>query len=399
VARGVAVTGLGVVGSFGCGSEGLEQALAASRPQATDVDRSAGYHLPDCPAGAALADVSRLSEWVSAASARRMSPPSKFAVGASRMALHDAGVGEGAIGMTAVVLSTAFGPASFTERLLRGIHQEGPEAASPFLFTECVANAPAAQVAIACQATGPNITITQREAGPLQAVARGASEVASGRVARALVGASEEAPPVLHAFLGRFGVLCRREPRPFDRDRDGFLLAEGAAVLVLEDEDQARARGARVHARIRGWGSAFDPTASRVGWGHGEAALAEALRRTLRRSGLQPRDVDLVVSGASGSSAGDRLESLTLRRAWEGERLPPVVAPKGVTGEHGGGFLAAAVLAARGAEIGPSPGFHNADPELGLTPHPGGPLAGCRHVLVTSLAAGGAASWLVLEAA
>jgi 3-oxoacyl-(acyl-carrier-protein) synthase len=136
-----------------------------------------------------------------------------------------------------------------------------------------------------------------------------------------------------------------------------------------------------------------------VGWGHGHAALADALRRTLRRSGLRPRDIQIIVSGASGSRAGDHLESLTLRRAWDGEPLPPGVAPKGVTGEHGGGFLAAAVLAARGAELGPSPGFRTADPALGVTPHPGGRLPERRHVLVTSLAAGGAAAWLVLEAA
>jgi 3-oxoacyl-[acyl-carrier-protein] synthase II len=168
-------------------------------------------------------------------------------------------------------------------------------------------------------------------------------------------------------------------------------------VLVLEAEHQARVRGARVRARVRGFGSAFDPTAPRVGWGHGHQMLAQSLHGTLDRVSLQPRDVGRVVSGASGSVAGDRLEALTLRAAWNGTPLPPIVAPKGVSGQFGGGFLASAVLAAGDAGFGPTGGFSEPDPDLGLRPHEGGPLAPARLTLVTSLASGGTASWLILE--
>jgi 3-oxoacyl-(acyl-carrier-protein) synthase len=157
----------------------------------------------------------------------------------------------------------------------------------------------------------------------------------------------------------------------------------------------ARGRAARV--RVRAAGSAFDPTASRVGWGRGEDALARGLGRGLDRAGLRPHDIDLVVSGASGARAGDRLEGRTLRLAWRGATLPPVVAPKGVVGEYGGAFLAAAVLAAEGRGLGPTAGFDEPDPEVGITPHRGAPLAPPHRVLVTSFAAGGAFAWLVLE--
>jgi 3-oxoacyl-[acyl-carrier-protein] synthase II len=400
------VSGLGTVGSFGCGRGALAEALRTSRVVLSEVDRSAGYHLPESARTAALVHGVDLGPWVSPAAGRRMSPPSKLAVAAARMALEDARAEPAsATGgpLTEVALATAFGPASFTERLLRSIQTEGPEAASPFLFTECVANAPGAQVAIACAARGPNLTVTQREAGPLIALGRAAADVAGGRVARALAGAVDETPPIVHAMLDRYRALSRpsaeggEAARPFDRRRSGFLMGEGAAVVVVEEEAAARARGAPVLARIRAAGSGFDPTASRVSWGRGHEALARALRRLLDRAGLRPRDVDLVVTGAGGSVAGDRLEARTLRAAWEEEPLPPVLAPKAVVGEYGGGQLAAAVLAAAGAEFGPTPGYEAYDPALGVVPHAGGALGGPRRVLVSGLAGGGAAAWVVLE--
>jgi 3-oxoacyl-[acyl-carrier-protein] synthase II len=398
----VVITGTGVAGSCGAGKEPLAAVLEAAAPVLTAVDRSAGYHLGGSATLAALVPAESLAPWLPAAAARRMSTPSRYAVSAARMALADAAL-ESPEPTAAVVLSTAFGPTAFTEKLVKTIDAEGPEAASPFLFTECVANAPAAQVAIACAARGPNVTLVQREAGPLLAVARAAGEVASGRAARALAGAVDEMPPIAHALLDRFRALARpsasapEAARPFDRRRDGFVAAEGASVLVLEREDAAVARGATVRVRVRAAGSAFDPTASRVGWGRGEEALARALCRGLGRAGLRPQDVDLVVSGASGARGGDRLEGRTLCRAWDGATLPPVLAPKGVVGEYGGGFLAAAVLAAEGRGLGPAAGFDEPDSEVGITPHRGAPLSPPRRVLVTSFAAGGAFAWLVLE--
>jgi 3-oxoacyl-[acyl-carrier-protein] synthase II len=404
MARGVVVTGLGVIVGSLWGAARLAEALRGSTMACSEVDRAAGYHLAESARLAVLTTGLDLSAWVPPAAGRRMSPPSKLGVAAARMAVEDAGLlGEVGGPRTTVVMSTAFGAVEFTERLLRSVVLEGPETASPFLFTESVANAAAAQIAIANQAQGPNLTVVQREAGVLIAAGRGAAEVAAGRADRALVGAVEEMPPLLHALLDRFEALARpgtaggEVARPFDRRRNGFMAAEGAVVLVLEAEDRARARGARVHARVRGAGGAFDPSAPRVGWGHGHEGLARALRALLDRVGLAPRDVRRIVSGASGSVAGDRLEARTLRAAWGAEALPAILAPKSVTGEYGGGLLASAVLAASDHDFGPTGGFREPDPELRVTPHPGGPLPDAPITLVTSLASGGTASWLVLE--
>ena len=399
------ITALGTAGAHGCGRAGLARALAAGMPPpATEVDRSGGFHRAGGAGRALLTPIAALVPWVPPAEARRMGPPSRLAVAAARMALADCGSNPALLAGpgTAVVLSTAFGPTSFSEALLRQILLDSPEAASPYLFTESVANAPAAQIAIACGARGANVTLCQREAGPLLAVGRGAAEVAAGRAERALVGAVDEMSPLLHAMLDRFGALARpREiARPFDRRRAGVVAADGATVLLLETAAAAARDGRQPLARVRGWGSAFDPSAPPTGWGRGSEALGRALRRLLARCGVQDiQEIDRIASGASGSRAGDRLEAQVLRAAWGAAALPPVLAPKGVTGEYGGGFLAAAVLAAAGVDgvaAAPTAGFDAPDPELGVSPHDGTPLPPLRALLASSLAAGGAAAWLVL---
>jgi 3-oxoacyl-[acyl-carrier-protein] synthase II len=396
----VVITGLGAVGAFGCGREALARDLAASHRRPSLIDRSAGYHRAGSARTAALLGDVAVADWVAPGEGRRMSPPSRLTVAAARMALEDAGLPRAGSGdpATAVVIATAYGPSSFTEGLLHQIFLENPQAASPFLFTESVANAPAAQIAIALRARGAVLTLCQREAGSLLALGRAAAEVAAARAPLAAAGTVEEMTPLLHAVLDRYGALSRTEvARPFDRRRDGLCAAEGTAVAVLEPAVAARARGGRALARVLAWGSAFDPTAPPFGWGRGEAAVARTVGRGLARAGLSPAGFDLVVSGASGAVAGDRLEALVLAELWGGRPLPPVLAPKATVGEYGGGFLGAAVLAASGAPFGPTAGFAEPDPALGgLVPWAGGALPRSARLLALSCAAGGAVAWVVL---
>jgi 3-oxoacyl-[acyl-carrier-protein] synthase II len=353
---------------------------------------------------AALAGEVDLSSLVPAAAARRMSPPSRMAVAAARLAVRDAGLAEDdadAFAETAVVMATAFGPAFYTEKLLESIFTLGPESASPAIFTESVASAAASQVAIALRARGPSLTVTQREAGPLVAVGEGVRLLRTGRARRVVVGAVEEMTPLLHAILDRFRALARdtdgnpEAARPFDRRRNGFLAGEGSTCLVLERGADAEARGCRPLCRIAGAFSAFDPSAPAVDWGRGDAALGAQLRRRL---GGAVGSIDRIVSGASGAVLGDRLEGLVLRRVFGGS-LPPFLVPKAVVGEYGGTALGAAVLYAAGAPAAATPGFVELDPELGIVPHDGSPLPPPRRLLATGLASGGAAAWLLLDAA
>jgi 3-oxoacyl-[acyl-carrier-protein] synthase II len=400
----VVVTGLGTVNAAGCGREHTARMLAEGAPMLTAVDRSAGYHRDHGSRTAVLTGQPDISPWIQPMAARRMCPSSRYAVAAAQMALEDAGLDPAtALPATAVVMSTAYGSAVVTEKILRQILFEGPEAVSPALFTESVANAPAAQVALACGATGTNVTVTQRQAGPLIALAKGFDEVNSGRAPRALVGAVDELNPMIHAILDRFGALARDDgtgierARPFDRDRHGFLGGDGATVVVLEAAAAAHRRGAPVLARVLGSTAAFDPSASRISWGREPEPLCTAPRRLLGRLGLDAEAIGCVVTGGCGTPAGDRLEALVLRSLWDAAELPPaLLAPKATMGEHGGAVLAAAVLAASGASFAPTPGFATVDPELGVTPYDGSTAVEPDTVLVSALAAGGAAAWSVL---
>jgi len=398
------VTGLGVVCAEGAGREAAAAALARGEAPLAEVDRSGGYHLADGARFAALAAHHGTARWVPPMAARRMCPSSRMAVAAARMAVEEAGLEPGSpeLDGAAVVVATAYGSAQVTEQLLHQILLESPETVSPALFTESVANAPAAQVALVCRARGANITVTQRQAGPPIALGLAMTELAAGRCRRVIVGAVDEVNPLLHAVLDRFRALARSTgdapelARPFDRRRDGFVAGEGATLLVLEGADEAHARGAKALARLELTASAFDPSAPRAGWGRDPVSLAGALRRRLERAGIALDSFGAVVTGTCGSPSGDRLEALLLRSLWGEARLPPLLAPKAVLGENGAALLAAAVLAVEGAAFGSPVGFAQPDPELGVEPHGGGPTSSAPRVLVSSPAVGGAASWAVL---
>jgi 3-oxoacyl-(acyl-carrier-protein) synthase len=212
-----------------------------------------------------------------------------------------------------------------------------------------------------------------------------------------MAGVSDEVSPILHAVLARYGALDPDgRPRPFGRNRCGTLATEGATVLVLEDEEEARQRGSRPVALLRAWGRANDPTATATDWGSGWEVLASAVRSGFERQGLHPEDVGRLVCGASGAERGDELEAHLLEVLFRG-KWPPALAPKQLTGEYGGGFLAS-ILWAHGLEVAPTGPWHGGhDPNLPVTLHGGGPLPPAQLTLVTSLASAGAAAWLVLE--
>ncbi len=399
------VTGLGTIGPHGAGVEALAAGLAQSRVVRCEVDQSPAWHPAQPARFAGRVDPAQLKPWIDAAKARRQSLPSRLAVAAGRMAFEDAGLERAARAGrdVAVSLGTAFGPNDFTAKLLDQIAGAGPQSASPFLFMESVANAHAGQVALDSELRGANITVVQREASGLLALIQGAACFDDGACELALVGMVDEMGSLTHGMLDQYAALSRGAAgggelgRAFDAGRDGFFAAEGATLLVLERASDAAARGARVRARITGAVRANDPSAPRTDWGSGVAHLSAALARGMQRHGLSPADFDAVVSGASGSRRGDWLEAQVLKRVLGAEALPTVLAPKATLGEFGGGFLGAAILALS-SPFGPTPGFESIDPELGIRPHDGRELAPPQRLLVSSLAAGGAAAWLFVDA-
>ena len=400
----VVVTGIGCIGSFGLGVAALRQALATGVANTSEINRSAGYHRKGSATQAATTGEQDLTPWLSDDDGRRMSQFSQHGVTCARMALASANLHELPSERTAVTIATAFGPGGFTERLALQVLQKGGKFASPFLFTDCVANAAAGQIAIATGARGANLTICQREAGPLLAVAQAANDLRLGRADVCLAGAIDELHPLSHAILDRFRALARpstrdgvqeddvleERPRPFDQYRNGYLAGDGGTILVLEREQHAVARGARILARVGGGARAFDATAPRTGHGTGSAALAARLRERL---GAHLHEIDAVISAASGARRGDALEAEILRLAVP--HMPRVLTPKAVTGEFGGGTIASAMLALAGADFGKPAGCRHEDANLGIEISAGPVTA--RHILCSAHAAGGVSSWLTFE--
>jgi len=397
--RSVVITGVGCLGPYGLGLDALRRALAEGRALGTPIDRSAGYHRRGSATQVAACGALDLTPWLSEEDGRRMSDLSQYAVTSARMALRSARLDELPAERTAVAIGTAFGPGGFTERLALQVLQKGGRFASPFLFTDCVANAAAGQIAIAVGARGPNTTICQREASAVLALAQGADDVALGRADVCLAGAADELKPLSHAILDRFRALARPRdgvelPRPLASHRNGYLAGEGATVLVLEEEGHARARGATVLARVGRSARAFDPTASRVGHGTSAAELAAQLEERL---GADLMAADAVVSAASGARRGDALEATILYETLREDAR--VLTPKAVHGEFGGGTLAAALLALQGADFAVPEGCNHDEPDderplrIPLLP---GPVS-ARTLLCPAHAAGGVSAWTMLE--
>ncbi len=396
--RSVAISGWGTVSACGAGRESFARAVAEGRSCASQIERSDVYHRPSSARLAGLVAAESLSTRLKPAQARRMSRPSRIGLVAALEAVEHRGSDtpqdwEHA----ATFVGTSFGPCSFSESLLKQVFEEGPTAASPMLFTESVANAAAAQIALRLKARGPSLTVTQREASGVLAVGQAVQGIVEGASTAAIAGAVDEMSPLLHAVLDRFGALARARrgldeaARPFDLERNGYVAAEGATMVCLDLEDVA----SRPLAKVLGTVAAFDPSAPPTGWGTGRG-LATSLSRGLERLDVDPGSIDVIVAGASGARDGDRLEATVLEEVW-GNELPPVVAPKSVTGDFGGSGLAAALLLCEGRRFGATPGFSTADPTLGLRPITRSIELTPHRVLLSAPAAGGAIAWLVLE--
>ncbi|MHC4960327.1 MAG: beta-ketoacyl synthase N-terminal-like domain-containing protein [Planctomycetota bacterium] len=345
----IVVSGVGLLGPAGIGLQSLAALLARGVPALSPIECWA--HLPGARREAALVPDVDLSPWVKPRKARRMSRSSLLAVVSARLAAEDAGLAPGDE-RAAVCLATAFGPADYTEQILK-------------TFSECVANVGAAQVAIDRGARGPNLTVTAREAGPALVVDAAARLMRAGRTERAYALCVDELSTLTHAVLDRVHAVSR------GAERAGPLASEGATALVLESAAAADVRGARAQAVVRATLGAFDPTATARGWGADPGGLAERVRSGLRRADVEPDSIDLVVASAAGAPTGDAYEAAMLEALFDD--VPAVATPKRVLGEWGGGHMGAALLA------------------LGERRH--------RRVLVSALGAGGAAGFVVLEPA
>jgi 3-oxoacyl-[acyl-carrier-protein] synthase II len=305
------------------------------------------------------------------------------------------------------VLGNSLGGLACLERQHAALLEGGARKVSPLMIPMHMVNMVAGQVAIDVGAKGPSLVTATACASGTTAIGTARDLLRSGACDVVLAGGTESAlTPLAMAGLSRMGALSRRgaEPgrasRPFDAGRDGFVAAEGAGVLVLERQEDARARGARARAVIRGYGSATDAHHATAPDPDGRG-IEQALRAALADAGLGASDVDHVNAHGTSTPLNDITEGRALQRAL-GTR-PLITSTKGVTGHAlaAAGAIEAAytALAIEHRSVPPTANLTQLDPRLEVEVVSGTPRSASIEVAVsTSLGFGGHNAALVIIA-
>jgi 3-oxoacyl-[acyl-carrier-protein] synthase II len=396
----VVVTGLGPVTPIGVGAQAFHEAQLAGRSGTRTITRFDPGGLPVRIAGEVDLPAAFALDGHAAAATDRCT---HLAAAAAHLAVRDSGLDLAAENpaRVGVVLGTGIGGVSTWERTSRIAHEQGCTRVSPRFIPMAMPNNPASWIATRYQITGPSMAVVAACASGAEAVAMAYLLIAAGQADVVLTGGAE-APitPIVVTGFANMRALSRRndEPerasRPFSADRDGFVLAEGAAVLVLESAEHAAARGATVHARLAGVAStsdAFHMTRPRP---DGEGAR-RALVAAMSAAALDPADVSYVNAHGTGTTFNDAAEVVAIRAALgEAAAATPVSSTKSLTGHSLGASGAieavASVQAITGGVIPPTANLDQPDPALGLdfVPHEPRP-AQVRAVLSNSFAFGG----------
>ena len=337
--RRVVVTGIGAITPIGLGREGLWEGLRAQRSAVGPVTRFDPSPFRSRTAAEVRDFVA--SDHLEAKRARRLDRFGQFAVVAARMALEDSQLclereDRERIGST---MGSALGGVAFAEGQMDVYYREGLRAVDPTLALSVFAGAASCNIAIELGVYGPNSTNAMSCASGTIAVGEGFRLVRDG-YADVMICGGVEAPlsPLCYGAFSIIRAMSTRNDdpstasRPFDRDRDGFVMGEGAAVLILEERERALARGAPVYAEVLGYGSTNDGHHMTAPRPDGRQA-ARAMRLALQDAHVSPGEVGYVNAHGSSTPLNDPTETLAIKEALgEAAFRIPVSGTKGYYG-------------------------------------------------------------------
>jgi 3-oxoacyl-[acyl-carrier-protein] synthase II len=316
--------------------------------------------------------------------ARRMDRYAHLAVAATKEALEDSGlpITEENSDDIGIVLGSGIGGVATLLEQARILETRGPGRVSPFAIPMALVDMASGQLAITFGIKGPNMAVVTACATGSTAIGEGAEMIRRGELIAAVVGGAEAAVlPIAIAGFSAMRVLSRRneEPqrasRPFDAQRDGLVLSEGAGILILEELEHAKARGARIYAEVAGYGGSDDAVHLAAPPQAGEG-LARAMRRALRRAGLKPEEVDYVNPHGTATMLNDREETAAIKAVFGDHAYKLAISS---TKSMVGHLMAAAgavegiatVLTIFHGIIPPTINLENPDPECDLDYVPG----------------------------
>jgi 3-oxoacyl-[acyl-carrier-protein] synthase II len=367
--RRVVITGMGAVTPLGVGAQPLHARWAAGEVGIEDgVGRCSDFD----PA-----------ERLSAKEARRSDRFTQLARVAAEEALAQAGWEDSEPpydpDRVGCVVGTGIGGITTLEDSLHVLRDRGPERVSPLAIPLMMSNAAPAALAMRHGLEGESYSVVSACAAGAQALGAAARAIRNDEADAVVSGGAEAGlTPLAHAaFASMDAISPSGICRPFDRRRDGFVMGEGAAILVLEDADRASERGARPLAEVLGYGASADAHHLTAPEPEGRGA-ARALGRALDDAGIEPGDVDYVNAHGTSTPLNDRAETLALKTALgERARQVPVSSTKSAIGHTLGAAGAveavATVLALRERTVPPTLGHEEPDDELDLDYVPGSP--------------------------
>ena len=378
----VMVTGIGVIGPVGLDRETTWKNLLAGK---SGIDRIASFD-PEGFTTTIAAEVKDFvpENYVDRKQARRMDRFSQFAAAATQEAMEHSGVKVGPENSerTSVMISSGIGGIITLSEQLGVMHTKGPTRVSPFLVPMMMPDMASGQVSMMVGAKGPNyITVSACSSGG-DAIGMAYEAIVRGEVDVVLAGGAEAAIcPIGVAGFNACHALSRRndEPqqasRPFDAQRDGFVLGEGAAVLVLESMDSVIGRDATPIAELVGYAATADAHHITQPAPEGEGG-ARAMRSALKRAGLRPEEIDYINAHGTSTPMNDKYETMAMKAVFNEEAYKiPISSTKSMTGHLLGasGALEAAVciMAISKWAIPPTTNLKYPDPDCDLdyTPH------------------------------
>lgn len=363
----VVVTGLGAVTPVGGTAADTRAALLAGRSGIAALDGDWAQGLPVRMAGRVDVDVASL---LTTPEYKRMDRCGHLALIAAREAWAQAGRPDLDPERLAVVIGSGYGGLDTTLEQTRTLDASGPRRVSPHTLTRIMTNAPAAWVSIDVGAKGGARTPVSACASGAEAIAQAADMIRAGAADVVIAGGVDSCINglIISGFAQIRALSTRNEDpqsasRPFDRDRDGFVLAEGAAILVLEREDHARARGAEILGVVAGTAvtsDAVDIVAA------DPAMQRRVMEKAIAAAGLGAADIGLVHAHATSTPVGDRLEAEAIK-AVLGNQVP-VTSTKSLTGHLlGGAGALGAIVMIQALKTGSFPGSGNLDePDAGI---------------------------------
>ena len=336
----VVITGIGVVSPFGRGIETLMEGLLEGRSGVVNVPELAAIKGMRTGVAALVPGID--PKEIPRKFRRSMSSMSVFATLACHDALTQAGLGAGqcAGGRMGVAIGSTVGSPQTMQEFFKDFNTDNSlERMKSTLFFHIMNHSCAANVAQTLGITGRILAPAAACSTSCQAVGYGAEMIAMGKQDIMLCGGADEFHPltagtfdIMNAASIRYNDSPGSTPRPFDRDRDGIVCAEGSGILVLESLDSALGRGAAILAEVSGFATISDPASIA---NPASAAIEECMRQALLDGGLAPADIDYVNAHATATELGDIAESEAISRVF-GERRPGEQ-PEGAPGScHGG---------------------------------------------------------------